>query len=197
MANITRKHIVFSVAYNETDYQIYIPFLRYEMFRDIHLVFNYIYEMISKNRLDPMTFCTDLYAYFDVAVEQNYPNSNKDEKIKSIDRFFDQSLLGAYVLDTKKNYEPVMLDKFIQNMSDENKEEFLIEIKGFYCFFYATQRYLRNKVEMMFPDSYTSLSVTEYQKYFMKSLSQETSCETENTQESSVSAKTIDLANMA
>ena len=101
------------------------------------------------------------------------------------------------MLDTKKNYEPVMLDKFIQNMSDENKEEFLIEIKGFYCFFYATQRYLRNKVEMMFSDSYTSLSVTEYQKYFMKSLSQETSCETENTQESSVSAKTIDLANMA
>lgn len=197
MANITRKHIVFSVAYNETDYQIYIPFLRYEMFRDIHLVFNYVYEMISKNRLDPMTFCTDLYAYFEVAVEQNYPNSNKDEKIKSIDRFFNQSLLGAYVLDTKKNYEPVMLDKFIQNMSDEDKEEFLIEIKGFYCFFYATQRYLRNKVEMMFPDSYTSLSVTEYQKYFMKSLSQGTSCETENTQESSVSAKTIDLANMA
>lgn len=197
MANITRKHIVFSVAYNETDYQIYIPFLRYEMFRDIHLVFNYVYEMISKNRLDPITFCTDLYAYFDVAVEQNYPNSNKDEKIKSIDRFFNQSLLGAYVLDTKKNYEPVMLDKFMQNMSDEDKEEFLIEIKGFYCFFYATQRYLRNKVEMMFSDSYTSLSVTEYQKYFMKSLLQETSCETENTQESSVSAKTIDLANMA
>lgn len=197
MANITRKHIVFSVTYNETDYQIYIPFLRYEMFRDIHLVFNYVYEMISKNRLDPMTFCTDLYAYFDVAVEQNYPNSNKDEKIKSIDSFFNQSLLGAYVLDTKKNYEPVMLDKFMQNMSDEDKEEFLIEIKGFYCFFYATQRYLRNKVEMMFSDSYTSLSVTEYQKYFMKSLSQETSCETENTQESSVSAKTIDLANMA
>lgn len=197
MTNITRKHIVFSVAYNETDYQIYIPFLRYEMFRDIHLVFNYMYEMISNNRIGPMTFCTDLYAYFEVAVEQNYPNANKDEKIKSIDRFFDQSLLGAYVLDTKKNYEPVMLDKFIQNMSDENKEEFLIEIKGFYCFFYATQRYLRNKVEMMFSDSYTSLSVTEYQKYFMKSLSQETSCETENTQESSVSAKTIDLANMA
>lgn len=197
MANITRKHIVFSVAYNETDYQIYIPFLRYEMFRDIHLVFNYMYEMISNNRIGPMTFCTDLYAYFEVAVEQNYPNANKDEKIKSIDRFFDQSLLGAYVLDTKKNYEPVMLDKFIQNMSDENKEEFLIEIKGFYCFFYATQRYLRNKVEMMFSDCYTSLSVTEYQKYFMKSLSQETSCETENTQESSVSAKTIDLANMA
>lgn len=197
MANITRKHIVFSVTYNETDYQIYIPFLRYEMFRDIHLVFNYVYEMISKNRLDPMTFCTDLYAYFDVAVEQNYPNSNKDEKIKSIDSFFNQSLLGAYVLDTKKNYEPVMLDKFMQNMSDEDKEEFLIEVKGFYCFFYATQRYLRNKVEMMFSDSYTSLSVTEYQKYFMKSLSQETSCETENTQESSVSAKTIDLANMA
>lgn len=197
MANITRKHIVFSVTYNETDYQIYIPFLRYEMFRDIHLVFNYVYEMISKNRLDPMTFCTDLYAYFDVAVEQNYPNSNKDEKIKSIDSFFNQSLLGAYVLDTKKNYEPVMLDKFMQNMSDEDKEEFLIEIKGFYCFFYATQRYLRNKVEMMFSDSYTSLSVTEYQKYFMKSLSQETSCETENTKESSVSAKTIDLASMA
>lgn len=197
MANITRKHITFSVGHDDIEYQIYIPFVRYEMFKEIYLVFNYIYEMITKNKVNPMTFSTDLYAYCEAAVEENYPNSDKDEKIKSIDRFFNQSFMGAYVLDTKKNYEPVMLDKFIQNMSDDDKEHFQDEIKSYYFFFYVVLRYLRKKAETMFQGCYTSLDIMEYQKYFMKSLSQETSCETENTQESSVSAKTIHLANMA
>ena len=197
MTNITRKHITFSVRHDDIEYQIYIPFVRYEMFKEIYLVFNYIYEMITKNKVNPMTFSTDLYAYCEAAVEENYPNSNKDEKIKSIDRFFNQSFLGAYVLDTKKNYEPVMLDKFIQNMSDDDKEHFQDEVKSYYFFFYVVLRYLRKKAETMFQGCYTSLDIMEYQKYFMKSLSQETLCETENTQESSVSAKIIDLANMA
>ena len=197
MANITRKHITFSVRHDDIEYQIYIPFVRYEMFKEIYLVFNYIYEMITKNKVNPMTFSTDLYAYCEAAVEENYPNSNKDEKIKSIDSFFNQSFLGAYVLDTKKNYEPVMLDKFIQNMSDDDKEHFQDEVKSYYFFFYVVLRYLRKKAETMFQGCYTSLDIMEYQKYFMKSLSQETLCETENTQESSVSAKIIDLANMA
>ena len=187
MGSITRKHITFGVSYKDLDYQVYIPFLKYEMFKEIHLVFNYIYEMISKNKIDPMTFCTDLYAYFEVAIEQNYPNANKDKKLESIDNFFTQSLLGAYVLDVKNNCEPILLDDFTKNMNNDDANEFLLEVKGFYCFFYATQRYLRSKVEAMFQDSYTSLSVTEYQKYFMKSLCQGTSTSKE------VEKKTIKL----
>lgn len=170
---ITRKHITFKLEYKEREYPVYIPFVRYEMFKDIYLVFNYIYELLIRQKLDPFTFCTDLEAYIIAAVEQNYPNADRKEKIEQVERFFQQSFLGAYVLDSANNYEPVLFDNFLHD--EEECEDFLTEAKGFYIFFYAVQRYLKKRVETLFKESYTLLSATELQKSFMNSISSEVS----------------------
>jgi len=182
MANITRKNITFKVSYNEVDYNVFIPFLSYNMFKEIHLVFGYFYKLIADNKIEPMTFCVDLEAYFDLAIEQSYPNSDKKAKLDSLNEFFKQSFLGAYIYDTKNNYEAIFLDQFILRMSETERDDFLSEIKGFYCFFYVTQRYLKAKAESVFKDSYISLNAMELKDSFTKSLYQETFTETSQKQ---------------
>lgn len=196
MSNITRKHITFKIGYKGTEYPVYIPFIKYEMFKDIYLVFSYVYELFKNQNLDPYSFCKDIEAHIEVAIKTKYKGIDFNEKKKAVDRFFEQSLLGAYVLDTKNDYEPILLDKFLKD-DDEDSEDFIMELQGLYMLFYICHRYVKVEAMADFKDFYTLLSVMELQKYFMKSLSQETSTqEIENTQESNVSVKKINLASM-
>ena len=54
MANITRKHITFKIGYKGVEYPVYIPFVKYEMFKDIYLVFSYVYELFKNQGLRPL-----------------------------------------------------------------------------------------------------------------------------------------------
>ncbi|WP_289748632.1 hypothetical protein [Helicobacter bilis] len=197
MSNITRKHITFKIGYKGVEYPVYIPFVKYEMFKDIYLVFSYVYELFKNQGLDPYSFCKDIEAHIEVAIKTKYKGIDFNEKKKAVDRFFEQSLMATYVLDTKNDYEPILLDKFLKD-DEEESEDFFMELRGMFCLFYICHRYVKVELMTEFKDFYTSLSVTELKKSFMKSSSQETSTqETENTQESSVSAKTINLAGIA
>lgn len=171
MATITKKHITFNLEYKGTEYIVYIPFVKYEMFKDIYLIFNYMYDLINQG-VNPYTFCQDIEAYIELAINIKYKGIDSKEKLKAVDNFFNQSLLGAYVLDTKNNYELIMLDKFLND--DDESETFLTELKGLYTLFYSAQRYVNVEKVEAFKDFYTSLSVMELKKSFMKSIYKET-----------------------
>lgn len=167
---ITKKHIYIRLDFNDVEHIVHIPFIGYEHFKECHLIFAYVYEMLANNDINPLTFSTDLDAYIELAIDTKYKGINKDAKLKAFKNFVEKSFVGAYVLDASNNYEAVSFDNFvIKNKAHEDAiQSFIDDARGFYVFFYAIARYLKQKTETIFTDSYTSLDYMELKDYFMR-----------------------------
>lgn len=169
---ITRHNITFQVEKDDKVYNVFIPFIEYNVFKDIILIFSNLYPMIKDKTISLEAFTMDYEAHIDNIIKKTFDVVEHEAIKAKYANFIHKSMAGAMVLSS--DGVECSFDKFISDDSLEN-EEFYNNTISLYIFFYVMYRYVKVKYLVTeFKGIYILQTYMEYRDYFMKSLSQET-----------------------